>query len=291
MSQCSLSGEARARLLGRQDVSFFRRCCTYSTYNTYTIPVLDLSHAFTDLMLHSIALRPQPNPEIVKSDSTQLRALVTALEAGKRFLDTLLSLPVDEHPLVSFSEWIRIPSVIMLVAKICMPSDIHAAAGWDVKAAQDLVRLELSLEVLVYRFKSLSTYDKVKNPHTDFWWAMQFIMDHTRIWYQRKTKPKPQGTFAQFASSASSDRTPGTLSCPASRSTQTPPDSQPHEQAFSFAGEDGGMCVDFDMTPSDGDEPMSFLKNFDFDMEQFFDMGIWGDEAYNSMGFGSGTSF
>jgi hypothetical protein len=274
--------------LDRQDVSLF---CGICPCEADTTPVLELSHAFTDLMLHSIALRPQPKSETIKSDSTQLRALVTALEAGKRFLDTLLSLPVDDYPLVSFSEWIRIPSVIMLVAKICMPSDMHAAVGWDVKAAQDLVRLELSLEVLVYRFKSLSTYHKTKSPHTDFWWAMQFIIDHTRIWYLRKTKPKPQDTFTQFTPSTGSVRTPSTISCPASGSTQTPIDHQFHEQADSFAGEDGGMRVDFNMMPSDGDEPMAFLKNVDFDMEQFFDMGIWGDEAYSSMGFGGGMSF
>jgi hypothetical protein len=243
-------------------------------------------------MLHSIALRPQPNNETAKSDSTQLRALVTALEAGKRFLDTLLSLPVDKYPLVSFSEWIRIPSVIMLVAKICMPSDTHTAAGWDVKAAQDLVRLEFSLEILVYRFKNLSTYDKTYNPHTDFWWAMQFIVDQTRIWYLRKTKPDPQGTVAQFTPNTGSDNTSSMASCPGSVSMQTPSDHQSHEQAFSFTGQDGSMNMDFDlMSSSDGDEATAFLKKFDIDMEQFFDMGIWGDEAYSSMGFGSGMSF
>jgi hypothetical protein len=35
----------------------------------------------------------------------------------------------------------------------------------------------------------------------------------------------------------------------------------------------------------------SFLNDPDFDMEQLFDMGIWDDASYNSMGFGAGTPF
>jgi hypothetical protein len=241
-------------------------------------------------MLHSIALRPQPNPETVKTDSTQLRALVTALEAGKRFLDTLLSLSTDEYHLISFSEWMRVPCIIMLVAKICIPADSHTAAGWDVKAAQDLVRLELGLEVLVYRFKSLTTYDKVKNAHTDFWLAMHLIVDFTRTWYIRKTKPKSQNAFAQFTPSTGSGNTPSTFSCPESGSMQTPPDSRSHEQAASFAGMEDSTCIDFDMTPNTENDPFSFMKSMDFDMDQFLDMGIWGDEAYNSMGFGGGMA-
>jgi hypothetical protein len=33
------------------------------------------------------------------------------------------------------------------------------------------------------------------------------------------------------------------------------------------------------------------MKDLDFDMEQFLDAGIWGDESYSSMGFGSRMSF
>lgn len=35
-------------------------------------------------------------------------------------------------------------------------------------------------------------------------------------------------------------------------------------------------------------DPFALMKSAEFDMEQLFDMGIWGDEAYSSMGFGGG---
>jgi hypothetical protein len=243
-------------------------------------------------MLHSIALRPNPTSETAKNDSTQLRSLVTALEAGKRFLDTLLSLSTDEYPLISFSEWVRVPSVIVLIAKICIPLDMHTATGWDVKAAQDLTRLEISLEVLDYRFQNLSTYDKVKYAHTDFWWAMHYIIGLTRTWYVRKTKPKiSHGTFAQFTPSSGSGNTPNTLSCLGPGAMPTPSDGESYEYPVSLNGMDGGASMDFDILSNGETDPFSALKNADFDMEQLFDIGIWGDGVYNSLGFGGGTSF
>jgi hypothetical protein len=115
------------------------------------------------MLLHSVVLRPQLGSEPPKyNDPTHLNALLSGLEAGKRFLDALLSFPAHEYYLISFLEWMRLPTVIMTVARLCMPSDAHSAAGWDVKAAQDRVRLDLCLESLCYRTQQLSTYDKVK---------------------------------------------------------------------------------------------------------------------------------
>ena len=48
----------------------------------------------------------------------------------------------------------------MTIARLCMPADAHTAAGWDVKAAQERVRLDLCLESFCYRMQGLSTFGK-----------------------------------------------------------------------------------------------------------------------------------
>jgi hypothetical protein len=45
-------------------------------------------------------------------------------------------------------------------------------------------------------------------------------------------------------------------------------------------------------THAAGQDPFAFMRNMDFDMDQFLDMGIWGSESYDGMGFGgSGMQF
>jgi hypothetical protein len=51
----------------------------------------------------------------------------------------------------------------------------------------------------------------------------------------------------------------------------------------------GGMDMSMGGTNEFGS--FSFLNDPDFDMEQLFDMGIWDDASYNSMGFGAGAPF
>jgi hypothetical protein len=229
------------------------------------------------MLLHSVALRTSPNGEpSITTDSTQLSALLSALEAGKRFFDALLSFPVHEYHLISFVEWMRLPTVIMTVARLCIPTDTHLATGWDVKTAQDRVRLDLCIESLCYRMQQLSTYDKVKQPHPDFWYAMRFISDMTKSWYQKKIN---SATLSQHTSSVAtgSERTgpsPGALLTPS-----TDP-SCPM-----------GIDMGFSMDANDYSDTLASLRDVDFDMEQLFDIGIWGDESYTSMGFGGGTAF
>ncbi|KAF1848711.1 MFS general substrate transporter [Cucurbitaria berberidis CBS 394.84] len=219
-------------------------------------------------------------------DSTRLKGLLSALEAGKRFLDTLLSFPAYEYHIVSFSEWMRLPTVIMTVARLCMPTDIHVATGWDFKAAQDRVRLDLCLESLCYRMQGLSTYDKQKQSHPDFWIAMRFIMDLTRTWYIRKIKPNMQAdTSSQPTPNETVGQTTSDISGPSSGAHSTPSIHRAGERYNTLAGINhmGDINMDIDMGMEDDAGPFAFMKDSDFDMEQFFDMGIWSDESYIGM--------
>lgn len=244
-----------------------------------TSQVLNLSSSFTDMLLHNVALRPSETAESGTSiDSTQLNALLAALEAGKRFLDTLLSFPMDDYHLLSFSEWMRLPTVIMTVARLCIPTEAHSAIGWDVKTAQERVRLDLCLEALCYRMQQLTTYDKVKQSHPDFWYAMRFINDLTKSWYMRKIRPQVQTKHAQAGGVGSIGSTASTAAMPTPCSDQ------------GFMGIDMSSIAMHDSGFEDG-KLSAWVKNTDFDMDQFFDIGLWGDEAYNGMGFGGNMPF
>jgi hypothetical protein len=259
--------------------------------------VLELSFSFTKLLLYSVALRPQVAEQPRAAEAERIDAFFSTLEAGKRFLDTILSFPAAEYHLISFSEWMRLPTVIMTVAKLCMPNDTYVATGWDVVAAQDKVRLDLCLESLCYRMQSLSTYDKTKQPHPDFWHAMCFINDLTKTWFVRKIRPdqptqRPsEPTPGSSVGQSTSDLSGPSSGIPAMRSVVAA--GQPHN---TIAGINymGDINMEMGMEEGDTSGPFAFMKDHlaDIDMEQFFEMGIWGDESYNSFGgmdFGPGA--
>lgn len=256
-------------------------------YRANKAQVLDLSSSFTDMLLHSVALRTQTGEPPKVNDSTHLSALVSALEAGKRFFDTMLSFPASEYHLISFCEWMRLPTVIMTVARLCMPSDSHAATGWDVKAAQDRTRLDLYLEALCYRIQSLSTYDKSTQPHPDFWYAMRFIVDLTKTWYLRKIKPG-DSSATHFTSSSSVGQAVSTISGHSSMNTIASTTHQESQRYNKLAGINYMDDIDLEIQAGDSDDggPFAAFKDTEFDMEQFLDVGIWGDESYIGMGFG-----
>ena len=245
------------------------------------------------MRLHSVALRSQPTlDQPTATDSTQLEALLCTLEAGKRFLDALLSFPAYEYHTISFSEWMRLPTVIMTVARLCMPSDAHIATGWDFKAAQGRVRLDLCLESICYRMQSLTTYDKQKQPHPDFWHVMRFINDLTKTWYVRKIRSDIQaGTSSQPTPNDTVGISIRDLPNPSSQPHPTGIFHPPGERHTELAGINhlGNISMDIDMQMENDDGPFAFLKDLDIDMEQFFDMGIWNEESYLGMGFGGGA--
>ncbi|KAL5117032.1 hypothetical protein ACEQ8H_005119 [Pleosporales sp. CAS-2024a] len=244
------------------------------------LAVLTLSSSFTEMLLHNVALRPDANEKRPGGmDSTQMQSLVCAFEAGKRFLDALLAVPTDEYHLISFPEWMRLPTVIMTVAKMCMPSINNMTPGWDSKTAQDRVRLDVCLEALCYRMQSFSTFDKSKQTHPDFWHAMRFIHDLTRTWFLRKSKP-----FAS-AQPAPSTATGDAVASEQSGLALATPGSG---HALSNPGVDVASMFEHPGSAIDDADPFAFLKDMDIDMEQVFDMSIWGDDMYNGMGFGDG---
>lgn len=261
--------------------------------------MLELSFSFSKTLLHSVSLRPHALNAPPPPQSAQLNSLFSALEGGKKFLDTLLSFPASEYHLISFSEWMRLPSVIMTVARLCMPNDEHAACGWDAQAAQERVRLELCLESLCFRMQKLSTYDEVKQPHSDYWRAMCFMMDLTKNWYIRKIRPKapiqkpvqpPQRTTTETGTAeASYPLSVMSSACPMHASEAQYP-------ALADANFTCEGSAEMDGTANGSSDPFALMRSADFDIEQFFDMagGIWGDQCYDSysdMAFGSGASF
>ncbi|KAI4644468.1 hypothetical protein J4E93_006371 [Alternaria ventricosa] len=261
--------------------------------------LLELSFAYAKMQLHSVALRPSPSELPASARSSQINSLLSALEASKLFLDTLLSYPAHEYHLISFSEWMRLPPVIMTVAKLCIPTEDHAAIGWDTQAAQERVRLDLCLESLCYRMQTLSTYERPKRPHPDFWYAMGMITELTKNWYIRKIRPEaPSQTAAVPTPSDSVERGFSETSCPITSAPTMCPTRHTEHQYNMPTGTNHMEDINIDMHPEigAGSDPFAFMKSPDFDMSQFFDTagGIWGDESFNNytdMAFGNGTQF
>lgn len=261
--------------------------------------VLELSLSFSTMLLYGVALRPPQLDDPVSSSLLQLDSVFSALEAAKRFLEILLSFPADEYHVISFSEWMRLPSVILTIARLCIPNDEHVARGWDVQAAHEQVRLDLRLEALCHQMQTLSTYDEAKQSHTDFWRGMSYIIDLTKEWYIRKIK---QQVPTQKASGLTPEETlkAGTrdISCPI-----------PAMLAACSSHRADGQCnipanvtleseasVELGGDTNRNSDPFALMRSADFDLEPFFDMagGIWGDDSYNcysDMAFGGGTFF
>lgn len=223
--------------------------------------VFDLSSAFTDMQLHSIALRPPPlSKQTSANDGTRLRALLATLEACKRYFDTLLACPTSEYHILSFSEWFRIPHVVITLARLCIPSDAHAAIQWDVKAAHERARLDLYLESLCYRMKGLSTYKRTQNFHIDFYWALEMIMNTTRVWFVNKISAKKAGsngiptpsTIPSFAEGQ--PETTGLLTTPATSATSAGCPYVP-------------VDPDLQMNDNNEEDPFAFMRDGDFDMD------------------------
>ena len=96
------------------------------------------------MQLHSIALRESKSSNRgYISDGTRLNALLATLEACKRYLDVFIACPVSDYYVIAFPEWCRIPNIVVTLARLCIPSDAHTSAQWDVKAAHERGRLDL----------------------------------------------------------------------------------------------------------------------------------------------------
>jgi hypothetical protein len=242
--------------------------------------------------LHAIALRTGTGDiQSLAPNTTQLNSLLSTLEAGRRFFDALIAVPVSEYHLLSFSDWMRIPVATLTMSRLCIPGDFHDGVGWDSKAAQDRLRLDLYLESLCYRMQGLSTYDKVKQPHPDFWWALRMIMELFRNWYCQKIQSKQA---PESETTPQNIPTPDTMHTFNSQSADTvgpytaTRQLDPSTFSFHLPAMDPSIS-NADMPYSNGNhDPFEFMRDMDFDMDQFMGMGIWGSESYEDLGFGRG---
>ncbi|MCJ1389439.1 hypothetical protein MMC18_002296 [Xylographa bjoerkii] len=150
---------------------------------------------FTNMELNSIALRmPAPSPPPNSSlapPSTHHSILLACLESGKSYLDTLLALPAASYRHFAFTEWTRLPYVLVLISRLSFPHPTHAALHWDPRLAHDRLRLDLYLESLCYRMQAITTYAGPAQPIPDFFASMKILLERTRRWYERKAKAKP----------------------------------------------------------------------------------------------------
>lgn len=148
------------------------------------------------------------------SELTRTRIVSSCLEAGKAFLDALIAIPVEDYYLVPTGEWLRLPRVVMVIIMLTTRMT-NELVGWDIKAAQERVRLDLYLESLCFRMQNLTTFKPPKQPRPDTWMAMKMVMQSIRGWYKQKLEPAR-------SSSAKSQKTPGRTSrCPAHDATST----------------------------------------------------------------------
>ncbi|ERF73018.1 hypothetical protein EPUS_07112 [Endocarpon pusillum Z07020] len=167
---------------------------------------MDLSYAFVDMELHSVGIRMGASPasSILPSNTPpanryRFDLLLSCLEAGKAYLDTLLATPISHYSLFSFIEWMRLPYVLIIVSKLSFPSDSYADTHWDIRTAQEQVRLDLYLESLCYRMSSITTFNAASQPLPDFFLSLRMILERTRHWYVRKTRVASVGDAANTA--------------------------------------------------------------------------------------------
>ena len=114
------------------------------------------------------------------------------LHAAQGFLDTLMTWSVDEYHFLTFTDWMRLPCVVMTVCKLSFPSETTMTGEHIV---QDRVRLGLYLESLCYRMQTLKTSRPPKKNVPDFWTAMQMILELVRAWYSQKLRQHGSATM------------------------------------------------------------------------------------------------
>jgi hypothetical protein len=151
--------------------------------------------------LHSVGLNMAPslaeNAEILparSADMDQFNILLSCLDAGKAYLDNILSFPPTQYRLFSFVEWMRLPYVLLIISKLASSNDSRVAAHWNIRTAQERVRLDLYLESLCYRMQSITTYSRPSQPYPDFFACIKIILERTRHWYVHKTRPNTETT-------------------------------------------------------------------------------------------------
>nr|POF21848.1 hypothetical protein CFP56_72632 [Quercus suber] len=122
----------------------------------------------------------------IASSTQQIAHFSARLEAGKAFLDTLVSVPTAEFFVISLAEWTHLPRVTMDIAKLSTHDTKHPAA-WSVDSARDRAQLNLYLDSFCYRMQNLTTCAPPTQPTPDYWLVMKNIMHSASDWYREKT--------------------------------------------------------------------------------------------------------
>lgn len=245
----------------------------------------DIQYSFTDMVLHNAGPRSTGPTSTV--ETSQLENLLTCLESGKAFLDRLLAIPVSHYHLLSFVEWMRLPYVLIVISRLSLPNGDHLS-GWNIKVAQERVRIDLYLESLCYRMQSLTTFNRVTQTHTDFWLSMVMIMEKTRSWYVRKAQSHATSATANEESPLETVRDPhddgsGSADRPSVAPTPTPTPSAGPTRSLA---QHTIATNDFDNEAMGDEDFFSAIPNFD-NLEDFLDGGLWGSGGLDSSMFGA----
>ena len=156
---------------------------------------MDLSYNFISMEIHSVGLRKNPSSSRdgihsapSPTDTFHFNLLLSSLQAAKAYLDTILAMSATHYRLLSFVEWMRLPRVLAIICKLCVPSNNYTDIYWDYRTAQERVRVDLYLESLCYRMQSLTTFDNTSQPLPDFWISVKMLLERIRSWYMHKIR-------------------------------------------------------------------------------------------------------
>ena len=125
--------------------------------------------------------------------------LSARLEAGRAFLDTLVSISTQEYFLISLAEWTYLPRIVMDISKLSTHDGSHPPT-WNVQKAQDRVQLGLYLDSLCYRMQNLTTFDPLTQPSPDYWLIMKKIMQSAGALHREKASEDVAGRDAHALS-------------------------------------------------------------------------------------------
>ena len=151
----------------------------------------DLSYYFINMEVHSIGLSRDSSSSRAGGTSTQsstdtfyLDHLLSCLQSAKAYLDNIIAMSVLDYRNLSFADWMRIPRVLAIICKLCIPSNYYTEIHWDYRTAQERVRVDLYIESLCYRMQLLTTTNKISQPRTDFWTLLKTLMERIWSWYR-----------------------------------------------------------------------------------------------------------
>ena len=117
---------------------------------------------------------------------------LSCLQAGKAYLDAILAISAMHYRLISFVEWMRLPRVVAIICKLCIPSNHYTEIPWDHRMAQERVRVDLYLESLCYRMQSLTTFDKTSQRLGDIWILLKGLLERIQSWYMHRIRLSPE---------------------------------------------------------------------------------------------------